>query len=140
MEEGKYGSSKRTRKYEFFSKVVRAGRRTYFFDVRITPDKDFYVTITESKRNNHPDGRTSYERHKIFLYPEDFEEFTKGLAQTSNYVRNNASRIRTYRGAAQPFFIKRAESQEHVPDMGNVARPMERYSDVNFNVENLENR
>ena len=60
---------------EIFSKSVRAGRRTYFFDVRETKANDYYLTITESKRDFHEDGTTFYKKHKIYLYKEDFSEF-----------------------------------------------------------------
>lgn len=63
---------------EVYSKVVRAGKRTYFFDVKATKSDDLYLTITESKKTTI-DGRESYQKHKIFLYKEDFEKFQEGL-------------------------------------------------------------
>jgi hypothetical protein len=73
-------------KDEIFTKRVRAGKRTYFFDVKSTKsEKDFYITITESKRV----GETDYEKHKIFLYKEDFEKFRDALAETVEYVQTN---------------------------------------------------
>ena len=63
---------------EVFSKVVRAGKRTYFFDVKSTKGNDLYLTLTESKKT-FQDGREQYEKHKVFLYKEDFEKFTNGL-------------------------------------------------------------
>lgn len=63
---------------EVYSKVVRAGKRTYFFDVKATRGKDLYITITESKKV-HNDGREYYQKHKLFLYKEDFEKFAEGL-------------------------------------------------------------
>jgi hypothetical protein len=73
-------------KDEIFTKRVRAGKRTYFFDVKSTKsEKDFYITITESKRV----GDTDYEKHKIFLYKEDFEKFRDALAETVEYVQTN---------------------------------------------------
>ena len=60
---------------EIFSKSVRAGRRTYFFDVRSTRANDYYLTITESKRDFHEDGTPFYKKHKIYLYKEDFKDF-----------------------------------------------------------------
>ena len=76
------------RKFEsVFSKKVRAGkRRTYFFDVRRTKGDDFYLTLTESTRRINGDG---YERHKIFLYKEDFNRFQNGLDEAINYVKND---------------------------------------------------
>ena len=76
------------RKFEsVFSKKVRAGkRRTYFFDVRRTKGEDFYLTLTESTRRINGDG---YERHKIFLYKEDFNRFQEGLNEAIDYVKND---------------------------------------------------
>ena len=64
---------------DVFSKPVRAGKRTYFFDVKATKNNDYYLTITESKRRVDRDGRFVYDKHKIFLYKEDFEKFSQGL-------------------------------------------------------------
>ena len=62
-------------KDEIFSKSVRAGKRTYFFDVKSTRGNDLYLTVTESKRRYNDDGTFRYEKHKLFLYKEDFEKF-----------------------------------------------------------------
>jgi hypothetical protein len=67
---------------EIFSKAVRAGKRTYFFDVKATRGNDFYLTVTESKKRFLEDGKFRYEKHKIFLYKEDFEKFIEGLNET----------------------------------------------------------
>jgi hypothetical protein len=64
---------------EVYSKVVRAGKRTYFFDVKSTKGNDLYITLTESKKTFNDDGRDNYQKHKIFLYKEDFEKFREGL-------------------------------------------------------------
>jgi len=79
MEEGntKDLENENSKPYEFFSKVVRAGRRTYFFDVKATLNNDYYITIKESKKVINQDGQAYFERHKIFLYPEDFEKFSE---------------------------------------------------------------
>jgi len=71
---------------EIFSERVRAGKRTYFFDVKATRSNDYYLTITESKRKYKDDGYT-YEKHKIFLYKEDFNKFLKALTQTVNHIK-----------------------------------------------------
>jgi hypothetical protein len=72
-------------KDEIFTKRVRAGKRTYFFDVKSTKsEKDFYITITESKRV----GDDEYEKHKIFLYKEDFDKFREALAETVEHVQS----------------------------------------------------
>lgn len=73
---------------DVYSKPVRAGKRTYFFDVKSTKGQnDFYLTITESKRRNNPDGSFTYDKHKIFLYKEDFEKFADGLQEVVNYIK-----------------------------------------------------
>lgn len=71
---------------EIFSKVVRAGRRTYFFDVRSTRADDFYLTITESKKFTNDDGSFHYKKHKIYLYKEDFKEFIENLTECTDYI------------------------------------------------------
>ncbi|TRZ42751.1 PUR family DNA/RNA-binding protein [Robertkochia solimangrovi] len=73
-------------KDEIFSKVLRAGRRTYFFDVRGTKAGDYYLTITESKKFTHDDGSYHYKKHKIYLYKEDFTAFTEILEEMTDYV------------------------------------------------------
>ena len=71
---------------EIFSKVLRAGRRTDFFDERATPANDYYLTITESKKFTHDDGSFHYKKHKIYLYKEDFELFKDILNEMTTYV------------------------------------------------------
>lgn len=71
---------------EIFSKVMRAGRRTYFFDVRSTKAGDFYLTITESKKFTNDDGSYHYKKHKIYLYKEDFSEFKDNLEEMIDFV------------------------------------------------------
>lgn len=72
---------------EIFSKVVRAGKRTYFFDVKATRKDDYYLTITESKKIFDKDGRFHFEKHKLFLYKEDFDKFEEGLTDAIAYIR-----------------------------------------------------
>jgi len=73
-------------KEEIFSKVLRAGRRTYFFDVRSTKAGDYYLTITESKKFTNDDGSFHYKKHKIYLYKEDFDAFTDIMNEMTSYV------------------------------------------------------
>jgi len=75
-------------KEEIFTKVVRAGKRTYFFDVKATRKDDYYLTITESKKRLGKEGKVFYEKHKIFLYKEDFEKFSEGLKDAVTYISN----------------------------------------------------
>ena len=74
---------------QILSKAVKAGRRTYFFDVRATRGDDYFLTITESRKMQNPDGSFSYDRHKIFLYKEDFDKFVHGLSETLDYIRSH---------------------------------------------------
>lgn len=74
-------------KSEIYSKSVRAGKRTYFFDVKSTRNDEYYLIITESKRKFSEDGSYRYEKHKLFLYPEDFEKFTGSLEEVLQYIR-----------------------------------------------------
>jgi hypothetical protein len=85
MEEGfdKNGSDRE----EIFSKSVRAGKRTYFFDVKSTKGNDYYLTITESKKRFGDDGKFFYEKHKLFLYKEDFEKFAEGMAEAVAHIK-----------------------------------------------------
>ncbi|HNW70134.1 MAG TPA: DUF3276 family protein [Bacteroidales bacterium] len=85
MEEKEF--KERNDRDEIFSKAVRAGKRTYFFDVKSTRSEDYYLTITESKRRfNNEQGKFFYEKHKLFLYREDFEKFIKGLNDTVTFI------------------------------------------------------
>lgn len=75
------------RREDVFSKSVRAGKRTYFFDVKATRSDQYYLTITESKRKfNSDSGKFFYEKHKIFLYQEDFEKFIDGLQTAVKFI------------------------------------------------------
>lgn len=73
---------------DIFSKPVRAGKRTYFFDVKATRGNDYYLTITESKRRIDDNGKFSYDKHKLFLYKEDFEKFADGLQEAFDFIKN----------------------------------------------------
>lgn len=77
---------------EIFSRVVRAGKRTYFFDVKATRSGEYYLTITESKRRfNNEQGKFYYEKHKLFLYKEDFEKFSNGLRDVVEFIETGKS-------------------------------------------------
>jgi hypothetical protein len=80
------GNDEKDNKEEIFTRVVRAGKRTYFFDVKATRKDDYYLTITESKKRLGKEGKVFYEKHKIFLYKEDFDKFAEGLADAVNYI------------------------------------------------------
>lgn len=74
---------------EIYSVAVRAGKRTYFFDVKSTRRDEFYLTITESKKRFEQDGNFHFEKHKIFLYREDFEKFIEGLQEVITFIDQN---------------------------------------------------
>ncbi|CAL2078820.1 PUR family DNA/RNA-binding protein [Tenacibaculum dicentrarchi] len=78
----------RVEQEEIFSQVLRAGRRTYFFDVRSTKADDYYLTVTESKKFTHDDGSFHYQKHKIYLYKEDFLDFKEMLNKATDFIVN----------------------------------------------------
>ncbi len=102
---------------EIHSKVVRAGKRTYFFDVKSTRNEEFYLTITESKKRFEDNGNFHYEKHKIFLYREDFEKFTECLQEIIEYINNNQGEI---------------TSEAKNPDSVSGSEPVANYSNVDF--------
>ena len=74
---------------QILTKAVKAGRRTYFFDVRATRADDYFLTITESRKMTTPDGNSVYDRHKIFLYKEDFAKFADTLSEVVDFIRRS---------------------------------------------------
>ena len=90
-EQEKSDSGERIGVEGIFTKSIRAGKRTYFFDVRVTKGNDYYLSVTESKRRIGTDGKYVYEKHKIFLYKEDFEKFMQGLKEVVSYVNAHNS-------------------------------------------------
>ena len=113
---------------EIFSKVMRAGRRTYFFDVRSTKAGDFYLTITESKKFTNDDGSYHYKKHKIYLYKEDFNEFKDNLEEMINYVIDEKGE-EVISERHQKDFKKEYETSENGVAQG--ASP-EKFTDVSF--------
>ena len=88
MEENEKKTEENGGRLEIFSQTVRAGKRTYFFDVKATRNNDYYLTITESKKRFNKEGKQYFEKHKIFLYKEDFEKFSEGLTEVISYISN----------------------------------------------------
>jgi len=86
-------NDEKTIREEIFTKVVRAGKRTYFFDVKATRKEDYYLTITESKKRLGKEGKIFYEKHKIFLYKEDFEKFADGLKDAVTFIGNGRNEL-----------------------------------------------
>ncbi|MBP7513284.1 MAG: PUR family DNA/RNA-binding protein [Flavobacteriales bacterium] len=112
---------------DVYSKAVRAGKRTYFFDVKSTRGRDLFLTITESKKHTHEDGSASYEKHKIFLYKEDFDKFMDGL-------QDAFSEIDRLRNSGE--YIQEAPQQRHEPMTPDNDQPSDNrgsgFNDVDF--------
>jgi hypothetical protein len=106
---------------DIFSKAVRAGKRTYFFDVKSTRGNDLYLVMTESKRHFNDDGKPSYEKHKIFLYKEDFEKFADGLEESLDKIRELQ--------AGDNKYIDPAEEEHNRSERENDSKE---YTDVSF--------
>jgi len=87
------GNDEKIIKEEIFTKVVRAGKRTYFFDVKSTRKEDYYLTITESKKRLGKEGKVFYEKHKIFLYKEDFDKFAEGMQDAVSFIANDKGEL-----------------------------------------------
>jgi hypothetical protein len=100
---------------EIHSKVVRAGKRTYFFDVKSTRNEEFYLTITESKKRFAENGNFHYEKHKIFLYKEDFGKFTECLQEIIDYINENQTE-----SVSNDRYIDSADDSEPVTNYTNV--------------------
>ena len=95
-------NDEKSSKEEIFTKVVRAGKRTYFFDVKATRKEDYYLTITESKKRMGKDGKAFYEKHKIFLYKEDFDKFIDGLKIAIDYIGNGQTELKSTHVRKEP--------------------------------------
>lgn len=106
---------------DIFSKVVRAGKRTYFFDVKATRQNDYYLTITESKKRFGQEGKFFFEKHKIFLYKEDFDKFAEGLAEAVDYIKTNQGEETSFQ-----------DEEDNVVEMQNE------FSNINF--DDLEDK
>lgn len=107
-----FEKNERSGENDLFSKAVRAGKRTYFFDVKSTRGNDYYLTITESKKRFGDDGKFFYEKHKIFLYKEDFEKFIEGLNETLEYIKENSPEL-------PPTEENNSSSEVNFEDLGN---------------------
>ena len=87
--QGNQENQEKPERQEIFSRAVRAGKRTYFFDVKSTRRNDYYLTITESKKRFNKEGRYYFEKHKVFLYKEDFDKFLEGLNDVIEFIKNS---------------------------------------------------
>ena len=114
--------TKNTGRDEIFSKVVRAGKRTYFLDVKTTRKNDYYLTITESKKRFNRDGKHFFEKHKVFLYKEDFDKFTENLQVVIDFIKEAVKKQET-------------ESLEHAEvgaEVENTKNEVENTKDDNY--------
>lgn len=108
---------------ELYSKAVRAGKRTYFFDVKETKSGETYLTITESKKRfNQDQGKFFYEKHKLFLYKEDFEKFTTALGKTLHFIETGET----------PVYEDEDELMEDHEDIDTSSTPKSDYKDISF--------
>jgi hypothetical protein len=108
---------------DIFSKAVRAGKRTYFFDVRSTRNNEYYLTITESKRRfTEGSERPFFEKHKIFLYREDFEKFIDGLKEAVDHIQ-----------VSQPDYVP--PSYNHQPARENINSATDNHQPASDNRE-----
>lgn len=114
---------------EIHSKAVRAGKRTYFFDVKATRRNDYYLTITESKKRFNRDGKFFYEKHKLFLYKEDFDKFADSLNEIISFIRE---------ANPQPIELEDSPVMEHVENVAPAKELVEKEKDfTNVEFEDL---
>tara|TARA_B100000085_G_scaffold143041_1_gene130175 strand:+ start:87 stop:482 length:396 start_codon:yes stop_codon:yes gene_type:complete len=116
---------------EIFSKALRAGRRTYFFDVRETKAGDYYLTITESKKFTNEDGTFYYKKHKIYLYKEDFDEFKNSLNETCNFIIDEKGSEVISEKHDKDFDSKKEKHEEESSDSENTNEEKD-IADVDF--------
>ncbi|MGM5470061.1 PUR family DNA/RNA-binding protein [Flavobacteriaceae bacterium LMO-SS05] len=119
-------------KEEIFSKVLRAGRRTYFFDVRSTKAGDYYLTITESKKFTNDDGSFHYKKHKIYLYKEDFTEFNEILKEMTDYIINEKGDEVISERHQKDFKKDDDQTDDLKPDEEPVEKSSGSFTDINF--------
>ena len=118
---------------EIYSKVVRAGRRTYFFDVRETKASDYYLTITESKKFTNEDGTFFYKKHKIYLYKEDFAEFNSSLKETCDFIIENKGEEVISEKHDKDFDMKKEKKEEsESTDKKEEEEEEKDFADVDF--------
>jgi hypothetical protein len=112
---------------EIHSKVLRAGRRTYFFDVRSTKAGDYYLTITESKKFTHDDGSFHYKKHKIYLYKEDFDAFKENVEEMMDFIINEKGTEVISERHQKDFKKEEEEVKTEIED-----KPSGSFTDVSF--------
>ena len=112
---------------EIFSKILRAGRRTYFFDVRATRADDYYLTITESKKHTNEDGSSFYKKHKIYLYKEDFSGFKEIFDDVTKYIIDEKGE-----DIISNFDPKEDKNEEHKSDDNKKDNSDSSFTDIEF--------
>jgi hypothetical protein len=120
--------AERVEQEEIFSQVLRAGRRTYFFDVRATKAEDYYLTVTESKKFTHDDGTFHYQKHKIYLYKEDFTDFKEMLGKATDYILNEKGSEVISERHQKDFKKEESTNQESFKE----TKSTESFTDVSF--------
>ncbi len=123
------GYKERNGNDEIFSKVLKAGRRTYFFDVRATRAEDYYLTITESKKFTNDDGSFHYKKHKIYLYKEDFQGFRELLEEMTDYILDEKGE-EVISDRHQTDYIPPSEVEKKNEEAGEVSAKT--FTDVSF--------
>ncbi len=116
---------------DIFSKVLRAGRRTYFFDVRATKADDYYITITESKKFTEEDGSYHFKKHKIYLYKEDFAAFNEILSEMTEYVINHKGE-EVISEKHQKDFKKESDYSDSHQEEETTTTSSNSYTNINF--------
>ena len=116
---------------EIHSKVLRAGRRTYFFDVRSTKAGDYYLTITESKKFTHDDGSFHYKKHKIYLYKEDFDAFKENVVEMMDFIIDEKGQ-EVISERHQKDFKKEEDAEESIVAEEAEEKSVENFTDVDF--------
>ncbi|NNK40419.1 MAG: PUR family DNA/RNA-binding protein [Winogradskyella sp.] len=119
-------------KEEIYSKVLRAGRRTYFFDVRATKAGDYYLTITESKKFTNDDGSFHYKKHKIYLYKEDFVEFREILGEMTDYIISEKGEEVISERHQKNFKKDEEFSNAEVESKSSSETSTDSFTDINF--------
>ena len=127
MEENNYNVNE-----DIFSKVLRAGRRTYFFDVRSTKAGDYYLTISESKKFTNEDGTFYFKKHKIYLYKEDFENFSEILGEMTKYIIDEKGSEVISEIHDKDFKAKKVEAEEKANDDEKEDSDADKFTDVSF--------
>ena len=119
---------------DIFSKVLRAGRRTYFFDVRSTKAGDYYLTISESKKFTNEDGTFYFKKHKIYLYKEDFQNFSEILGEMTKYIIDEKGSEVISDIHDKDYKAKKAEEEntEEKKDDSSKDDSSDKFTDVSF--------